>query len=400
MEAIAISSTRKITLAGVMRVLGRSQAVLALLLGALAFKASVLVPLSLLVLTLWANARSRWTAFLVGVSYFIGFTLAVPQAVCGYQDISIEQALITILLWWPCAAMIFALPFALFWSSGASIRIKAPLLLLTLLLPPFGVFGIGHPVLAAGAMFPGTGVSGIALVLMVSPLYATSYFWLPVALSGILSSLHYQYQPPSDPSIYALDTHLASTTTRTPTSLSNDWLKPGLLRAQLLDLPKSASIVVLPEEIAGVFTNELIARWSAVARETNKTLIVGGDSLISGKPVNTLLRFGRASSDILYTQRQPVPFSMWKPWSASAYPISFTADSVAFVEGKKLGFLLCYELLTPWTVIQTAIQHPDTIVGATNIAYARKTSLFELMELHRNLWSALFGIPIIIAHNR
>lgn len=383
-----------------MQVLGRSKMVAALLLGALAFKASVLVHLSLLVITLWANARSRWTAFIVGVSYFLGVTLAVPQAVCGYQDIPLAKALITILLWWPCAAMIFALPFALLWSGRSSIRIKAPLLLLTLLLPPVGIFGIGHPVLAAGAMFPGTAVIGIALILMVSPLYATSYFWLPVALSGVLSILNFQHQPHSDPSIYALDTHLASTTTRTPASLFNDWLRPGLVRTQLLDLPKSASIVVLPEEFAGVFTDKLLARWSAVANETNKTLIVGGDSLLSGKTVNTLMRFEPASADILYTQRQPVPFSMWKPWSASAYPISFTADSVAFVEGKKLGFLLCYELLTPWTVIQTAMQRPDSIVGATNIAYARKTNLFELMELHRKLWSALFGIPIIIAHNR
>jgi apolipoprotein N-acyltransferase len=296
--------------------------------------------------------------------------------------------------------MIFAVPFALFWSDTKPLTIRAPLLLVTLLLPPFGIFGMGHPVLAAGALFPATGLFGIALVIGLSPVYVTSYCWCGLLLSAALICMHGGLQPLTDVSILAIDTDFDSKANKTTHNLTTDWLRPAQLRARLLGGAPTAAIIVLPEEIAGVFTPEILNRWSTLARETNKVILVGGDQLLSTIPSNTIVRFDTERSEILYTQRQPVPFTMWKPWSAIGYPISFLGPSVAKVRGKKLGFLLCYELLTPWTVIQTAAQHPDVIVGATNISYARNTNLYPLMELHRNLWGALFGLPFIVAHNR
>jgi len=397
MEAIALSFTLQ---QKVPTMLVKYAALFAALLGAFAFRSHVLVPLSLLVLTLWAITRSRYGAFSVGFFYFIGFTHAVPQAVFGYKDIAIGQALSAILLWWPSAAMIFAVPFALFWSDTKPLTFRAPLLLVTLLLPPFGIFGMGHPVLAAGALFPATGLFGIALIIALSPIYVTSYCWCGLLLSAALICMHGGLQPLTDVSILAIDTDFDSNANKTTHNLTTDWLRPSELRARLLGSAPTASILVLPEEIAGVFTPEILNRWSALARETNKILLVGGDQISSMHPSNAFVAFSSDNNNTLYTQRQPVPFTMWKPWSTRAYPISFMNRSVAKVRGKKLGFLLCYELLIPWTVLQTAAQHPDVIVGATNISYARNTNLYALMELHRKLWASLFELPFIVAHNR
>jgi hypothetical protein len=113
-----------------------------------------------------------------------------------------------------------------------------------------------------------------------------------------------------------------------------------------------------------------------------------------------LMVFEGTTRRLVYTQRQPTPFSMWQPWNKASYPLNLMGRSATIVRGKRIGFLLCYELLAPWTVLQTATWHPKAIIGATNIAYARGTNLHEFMELHRELWQSLFGIPFIVAHNR
>jgi hypothetical protein len=372
-----------------------------LLLGAFAFKSPQLVPLSLLVLTLWATADSRWSALFVGTFYFIGVTLDVPQVVLGYHDVDCILAIKTIVLYWPVAACIFGTPFALFWCKKGRLTVRAPLLLLSLLMPPFGTFGVGHPVLSAGVLFPATGFLGVVLLLLCSTLYVTSQVWIAIVLSGILSLRYGFLSPPSDPSIFALDTSFETSSTRTAKSLMAEWIRPFLLLPQLSRISSDIKIIVLPEEIAGTFTTEVLRRWSGVAKDLeNKSLIVGGDLLSPTHPSNSLMVFDGPTITLLYTQRQPIPFSMWQPWNKASYPLNLIGRSVAKVEGKRIGLLLCYELLAPWTVLQTATWRPKAIIGATNISYARGTKLHEFMELHRELWQSLFGIPFIVAHNR
>jgi hypothetical protein len=88
MEAITVSFPFRLKVPAVIMAFMDCPPVVAALLGAFAFQSYALVPLSLLVLTLWAKARTRYTALLVGVFYFIGFTHAVPQGVFGYKDIA------------------------------------------------------------------------------------------------------------------------------------------------------------------------------------------------------------------------------------------------------------------------------------------------------------------------
>lgn len=373
----------------------------ALLLGASAFRSLYTVQFSLLVLTLWARADSRWSAFLVGSFYFVGVTLELPQVILGYHDVDCFRAITAIVFYWPLAASIFGSPFALFWSQRGRRSIQAPLLLFSLFIPPLGIFGVGHPVISAGLLFPGTGLVGVILLLLLSSLYVTRHFWIIILLTMVLSLRYGFVSPPSDSSIYALDTSFEVSSRRTAQSLMTDWKRPFALFSRVSNISSDVEIIVFPEEIAGTFTDEVLRRWSDIAQGLpNKSLIVGGDRINHTHSSNILMAFEGTERTLVYTQRQPVPFTMWQPWNKASYPLSPIAPSATIVRGKRIGFLLCYELLTPWTVIQTATQWPDTIIGATNISYARGTKLYELMELHRELWQSLFGIPVIIANNR
>jgi apolipoprotein N-acyltransferase len=102
-------------------------------------------------------------------------------------------------------------------------------------------------------------------------------------------------------------------------------------------------------------------------------------------------------------QRFPVPFSMLVPFSedgANAYLSSLGEISIIEIQGKRLGFLVCYEQFLTWPFLSLLSQKPDVIVAPSNLWWCKDTSLPGIQAATVRLWARLFGVPVVLCVNR
>jgi apolipoprotein N-acyltransferase len=70
------------------------------------------------------------------------------------------------------------------------------------------------------------------------------------------------------------------------------------------------------------------------------------------------------------------------------------------IQGRKLGFLVCYEQFLTWPFLSLISQKPDVIVASSNLWWCKDTSLPGIQAATARLWTRLFGVPIAEAVNQ
>jgi apolipoprotein N-acyltransferase len=117
---------------------------------------------------------------------------------------------------------------------------------------------------------------------------------------------------------------------------------------------------------------------------------------------NTMISFEGNETHQVAKQRFPVPFSMFMPFSgegANAYLSSLGELSIMEVQGRKLGFLVCYEQFLTWPFLTLMSQKPNAIIAPSNLWWCRGTSLPGIRGAAMGLWGRLFGKSLISAAN-
>ena len=101
----------------------------------------------------------------------------------------------------------------------------------------------------------------------------------------------------------------------------------------------------------------------------------------------------------IYLQRQPVPISMWRPFSSDGYRAHWFENPVLKVGGEKIAPLICYESFLVWPVLESMLFGAGRIVAIGNYWWSDGKQIPAIQSTVVKSWSRLFAVPSTVAVN-
>lgn len=359
----------------------------------------LLLPAACVFPVIWARASNRATAALVSAAYFLTASRGLPQGVAAFYTSDLFPGL----LLWLAASLSFVLVHAVLWASdSAYLLVRYFLSLLLMALPPFGITGWGHPITAAGVLFPDWGWWGlIAMTAGLLGLVSTKWPAAATAIGGVWlwSAATWTELPVAD-GWRGVDVQMGASLGR-----KADLQHQRDLIAMVVDAAdQGIRVVVLPESALGFWTPTVEHLWMEGLFGNEMTVIAGGAVVARIGYDNVLVVISRKGGRVLYRERMPVPGSMWQPWriwfgedgGANAH---FFASPVVEVDGQRLAPLICYEQLLVWPVLQSMLGDPDVIVAVGNGWWTADSSIVAIQRASALAWARLFNKPLVISFN-
>jgi apolipoprotein N-acyltransferase len=341
----------------------------------------------------------------------------VPGAYVFFQDGSLIRALTL----WILSAGLLALPWGLLWSPKSPIKrtLRAILAPLALIPPPLGLIGWGNPLAGAGLFFPGLGWFGLILMLDLYAEAAQSVklrrvFIVIILLAApfLTLSVGSERVTVGDVTILGVNTSFGRVASGSG-DFDAQYERERLVFRHIKERKRKgdfegAGIVILPETIIGRMNPTTLTRWRKFLdpfAEDETVFIAGGEVPTDRgrKYNNVMVSFEGEGKSQTALQRFPVPCSMFRPFSgegANAYLWSLGEISVMEIQGKRLGFLVCYEQFLTWPFLTLMSQKPDAIVAPSNLWWCGDTSLPGIQAATVRLWARLFDVPLAVSFNK
>ena len=369
--------------------------------GYIAWSGHVLaLPAAIAFPALWSLARSRRTAGLVSVAYFLAASRGLPQGVAAFYQSDIWPGLIL----WIVASSGFVFVHVALWSrrSGAGKALRYTIAMVLMALPPFGIVGWAHPLTSAGVLVPGWGWIGLAAVAAGLAIMTTHY--RPAAAMTLVGFWLWSAAFWTDPDIgrrwQGVDLQLGNSLGR-----DNSLARYSDLVATLrLQRRPDTTYMLLPESAFGLWTPSVARLWQQLLSGTDLSVIAGAAAVDSDGYDNVLVRVSASKSEILYRERMPVPGAMWQPWlplikKSGGARAHFFANPIVSVGGKRVAPLICYEQLITWPVLQSMFYGPDLIIAIGNDWWTKGTSVINIQRTSTRAWAQLFGKPLVMSFN-
>lgn len=358
----------------------------------------------------WGMSTGRRHAFLIGLAYYTAAGRGLFHG-GGVFFAGIDTPQAESLVWgafvWLAPSVVLAGVWGLCWSARRPC-VGACIALLLVSVPPAGLIGWANPLSSAGFWFPGMGWLGLAL--MVAAMLAMVRFGSSVATSGprfdksvaVLSVAmlavgmsNALWRAPLVPSGWVgVQTHLSRT---------DGWeALQSVQDAVAVAMKSKPRVIVLPEAVGGDWDlNKLY--WASVLpelRQHDVTVLLGADRALDGRRrVNALYTIGKEGGQE-WPDRAPVPLGMWNPLSKTRHIVAdFTGTGVRRLDGVDTVYLICYEQLLVWPVLHSAMHHPQVIVGASNLWWAKDTTIPGIQKATLSAWSRLFNFSVVLAVN-
>lgn len=357
------------------------------------------LPAALVFPALWGLSPSRRTAAAVAAAYFLAASRGLPQGIATFYGTSV---LLGVSLWIG-AAIAFVGVHAVLWSRrpgwGRAVRYGIAVILLAV--PPAGIVGWAHPIIAAGVLFPEWGWWGLAATVVIM-LAATTRAWQPtlavLACLGIWSAVTWT-EPPRPEGWTGLDLRFGSSLGR-ESDIEQHLALIGMVRASA----GGARVVVLPENALGLWTPTVGELWRSRLRSLDITVVAGATVVRPDGYDNVLVTIDSEGVRVAHRQRMPVPVSMWQPWRAwIGEPGGARADlfgePVVMIGGRRVAPLVCYEQLLVWPILQSMAHRPDLIVAIGNGWWTAGTSVAAIQKASSAAWARLFGLPLVVSFN-
>ena len=180
-----------------------------------------------------------------------------------------------------------------------------------------------------------------------------------------------------------------------------DHLQDYQRQSELISMVKKAAcdVVVLPETAAGRWTKPNQTLWNkALAGVKEKIVITGAEILNKTGYENVLLQLGNTGK-ILYLQRMPAPFTMWRFWDKTGCKAYWFENPVVDLNQHKIAPLICYEVFLVYPVLQSMLYKPDIVVAVGNMWWAKKTNIPALFKCYAQAWARLFDKSLVSAVN-
>jgi hypothetical protein len=226
---------------------------------------------------------------------------------------------------------------------------------------------------------------------MAARLRTTMY---AVVLISVVSCLF--YQEPTSANWHAINTSFGPNGTGELSAAD---------RLQVALLSSSAQVTLLPESVIKRWTEATELFWEPTIKTLNarsRFAIMGGGLPIAESTdyLNAALIIG-GPTQRAFVQRVPVPVGMWRPFTGGpTVPLRLNGPGTAEVAGERVAFMICYEQLLVWPILQSAVEHPTLIVGMANQYWVRDTNIPAAQRASMKAWARLFALPLLVSENR
>lgn len=335
-----------------------------------------------------ASGRNMHAWGLVATFYFVGLfpIVWVAHDYTGVWHLSLLPWLI------PSLVNVALVGFALSRSTSTSRALCTMLCVVALAVPPLSTFSVMSPAPLAGLLFPGTGLSGIALLLGLIGLLSIyrdisanrivfSALGLALLTGQALAASTIDTAARTQRSITGIDTYRGMPSEEQQRIFATAWRFDELQQAE----HSGSNTVVLPESTFG--------QWHTVKLEplksTSVEIIGGARQQISESEYNNVLVSNKRG--ILYRQREPIPYSFARSNSPS--------KTHASTNDNKIAALLCVELANPWVVNSTFVSATKEVIWAANLGWSKQSWLLPRMKAQAEQYARLYGKPVVIAIN-
>jgi hypothetical protein len=340
-----------------------------------------IVCMALSALMPWVVFRqpTRTRAAAVAFTYFAAASVPIPWITDG-PAIGIGL-LIT-------ASAILTLPWIALWHNDPSQRFwRIPVALLLSAVPPIGIINWASPLTAAGLLFPGTGLAGLAATALAE----ANWTVYPRSVAAGILAANLLYVPLAMPKgVQGLET-----ADRPETFQKEEAARLAIHNAD-------SNLTILPEGAVRRWTEATEIYWAETInhlKATERVALIGAGLPIpnSDEFRNSVVTIG-AGTAIPFDQRIPIPLGMWKPFGpADGVPLNVTGPGILRLGEQRLAILICYEQLLVWPMVHSAIERPTLIVGISNAVWTKHTYIPAGQEACLQAWSRLFGIPYVSA---
>jgi hypothetical protein len=316
------------------------------------------------------------------------------------------------MVFWLLQALVLALPWTLLKPSRtASVfnRVwRTILATLIVTVPPVGIIGWLSPLYVSSTLYPGWQIVGVGLgmaaLCTASITQCCPKAWFAcVALAGLSVCAHWLAPLRSPPAGWvSIDTTLGRFDQSNYPSLYKRTKQLQAITRHAF--ASGATVVILPEEIAGLWRPATELWWRADferMRATGQTLVIGMDIIVKTMPFRyTDSAVVTGAGDGRVDSRQPVPAALWRPGT----PISAVRGSIAqpypVVAGRRVAISLCYEDLLWWPHWRTLLKKPDVVVSQSNGWFDADLALSKIQEQGIESVARLAGTPLLHATNR
>lgn len=372
---------------------------------------------ALLALTaIWSRVRGRPAGFMIWASYYLAGARDLP-IVCerffaGYHELTPSAGLTLGLGFWLLQAIVLALPWTILKPgpgiSATSRAWRTALAALVVTIPPVGIIGWLSPVHVASALYPGWRLAGMALgmaaLCAVTMLQFGPSVWLACTVLAALSlCAQWQWVTPAAPTRWiAVNTALGRFDQSSYPSLYTRTLQLRTIVQGAFE--NGARVVILPEEIAGLWRPALALWWRPDIermRAAGQTLVIGMDIGASTTPLRytdsaVVAGAGRGRAD----SRQPVPVALWRPGGQTSAARGDLSEPWLTIAGQRAAISLCYEDLLWWPHWRTLLDRPDVVISQSNGWFDADLALAWIQRQGIASVARLAGAPLLRATNR
>lgn len=342
------------------------------------------IGLSVLFPVLLFKCESRLQSFLVALLYHMGATRSLATAAGQFYG---DQIFFGVAIWGIGNAINGAI-YAAVWHPRHSLRLLTiPLGMLLTCLPPFGLLGWANPLTAAGILFPGAGLMGFAYLVGVYGSLSTNSRGFLKGFALIALWCFFTSKTPKQNFV----TGLSSSFHKTDDEGRGDYRRQIQLRERVGKT--KGKILLLPEGVvSGGWTEAGKRLWAASEK---RTVLIGAVLKID-RPKNVMIN---VKSGTIYSQRQPIPLSMWRPFDSTSFDSAWFENPILQVDGKKIAPLICYEGFLVWPIVHSYLAGAEQIVATGNYWWAGPKEIPVIHESIVKSWSRLFSIPYTMAVN-
>jgi hypothetical protein len=376
-------------------------------------------------------------------SAFGYYAAALWPMIPGLKAYWKSEPLIPILLW-IFTALLLSLPWTVAWTRHRVQYLwRAPLALLTTIVPPLGIVGLASPLTGAGYLFPGTAWVGLAAVALLPGVLLSTQslsFRLRATVIGLVVALgaasHVSY--PGDAELpgdwTAIDTHFGNVS-----EPFRDFAAAQFIQQKANE--SSAHVLIFPEAVVPRWSEATEVFWHQSldrCRTRGQILAIGaglpdkparndrervtdlptydfGEAIevlksgstrtiyrptrspISERIDNTMILVGADSAT--FNQRVPVPVGMWRPFSKGSVPLRLNAPGVLVIDQQRAAVLICYEQMLTFPMLASMLHHPTVIVGISNTFWVDHTTIPRYQANALRAWAKLFHLPYLLAVN-
>jgi len=270
-------------------------------------------------------------------------------------------------------------------------------------IPPFGILGWGHPLTAAGIVFPGWGWWGLSAMATFLLTMTTRAWWVAAVILGMLTlrSAWLWTEPLPPENWIGIQTNFGGGADQ-DLALSQQL---ETLEMILAAWNQGAKVVALPEGALDMWTPTVERLWVRLLAGHDLTVLAGASLVDETGYENVILQITNAGATMAYRQRMPVPIAMWQPWlrlwgSQAGATAHLFADPTFEVGMLRIAPLICYEQLLVWPALQSVWRAPDALVAISNVWWTNGTRIVAIQQASAVAWSRLFDLPLILSANK